>query len=115
MIAKNQNPRTVRLVISMLNRSNRVGNNLSKEADILVIGFLARTFGRNLIDSIDKPPNFFKTINRVLDLTLSYFKYPHNIIIAQIIWQSVEHVLSAGTTSTSTVYQKRNKIVSTRY
>lgn len=47
---------------------------LSKEAEMLLIGHMARTFGSKLIDSLDNPPSFTKTIFRVLELMEGYFK-----------------------------------------
>ena len=77
LIMKNRSPRMVRLVISMLNKGNRISPNLSQEAEILLIGFTGKAMGKNLIDVIDNPPSFTKAVYRMLDLILSYFKYPY--------------------------------------
>lgn len=74
MITANRNPRTVRLVISMLHGRANISNMLSKEAEMLLLGHLARTFGPKMIDSLDSPPSFTKTVFRVLELMESYFK-----------------------------------------
>lgn len=74
MISANRNPRTVRLVLTLLHGRINVSNILSKEAEMLLLGHLARTFGSKLIDSLDNPPSFTKTVFRLLDLMGSYFK-----------------------------------------
>jgi hypothetical protein len=74
IISKNKNARTVRLVFSMLNRSRNIVSNLSKEAEILLLGFMARAFGSRLLDVLDKKPSFEKASFRLLELVLSYFK-----------------------------------------
>lgn len=47
---------------------------LSKESEVLILGFLARTFGPKLVDSLDSQPSFTKTVFRLLELLTSYFK-----------------------------------------
>lgn len=42
---------------------------------MLLLGHLARTFGTKLIDTLDNPPSFTKTIFRLLELMESYFKF----------------------------------------
>ena len=74
MITKHKNPRTVRLVLSMLNRSKSVTSNLCREAEILLLGFMARAFGPRLADILDKKLSFEKAVFRLLELVLSYFK-----------------------------------------
>lgn len=74
MITGNKNPRTVRLVLSSLQSRTNISNMLSKEAEMLLLGHLARTFGPKMIDSLDNPPSFTKTIFRLLELMESYFK-----------------------------------------
>lgn len=74
MITANKNPRTIRLVISSLQSRANISNMLSKEAEMLLLGHLARTFGSKMMDSLDNPPSFTKTIFRVLELMESYFK-----------------------------------------
>lgn len=74
IITQNKNPRTVRLVLSMLNKSRNVSSNLSKEAEILLLGFMVRVFGSKLLDILDKKNlSFEKAIFRILDLVISYF------------------------------------------
>lgn len=73
IITKNKNPRTVRLVLSMLNKSRNISSNLCKEAEILLLGFMIRAFGSKLFDILDKKLSFEKTIYRVLELVLSHF------------------------------------------
>lgn len=74
MITGNKNSRTVRLVLSSLQSRTNISNMLSKEAEMLLLGHLARTFGPKMIDSLDNPPSFTKTIFRLLELMESYFK-----------------------------------------
>lgn len=65
----------MRLVFSMLQSRSNISNVLSKEAEMLLLGHLARTFGPKLMDSLDNPPSFTKSIFRMLEIVQSYFKY----------------------------------------
>jgi len=64
----------VRLVISMLNKTKNVSGTLSQEAEVLLLGYLARVFGNQLMDVLDKKMSFEKASYRLLELVLSYFK-----------------------------------------
>lgn len=75
MISKNRTPRTVRLVFSLLQSRISISNILSKEAEMLLLGHLARTFGPKLIDPLDNPASFSKTIFRLIELMENYFRY----------------------------------------
>jgi hypothetical protein len=75
LISKHRNPKTIRLIFSSLHSRTNISNVLSKEAEILLLGHTARIFGPKLIDSLDNPPSFTKTIFRLLELMQTYFKY----------------------------------------
>ena len=64
----------VRLVISMLNKTKNVSGTLSQEAEVLLLGYLARVFGNQLLDVLDRKMSFEKAVYRLLELVLSYFK-----------------------------------------
>jgi hypothetical protein len=64
----------VRLVLSMLNKSKNVSGKLSQEAEVLLLGYMARVFGNKLMDVLDKKMSFEKASFRLLELVLSYFK-----------------------------------------
>ena len=74
LINANKSPRMVRLVFSKLNECKRVTSSLSKEAEVLLLGFLARSFGSSLTDSLDDSGNFNKAIYRLLELIQTYFR-----------------------------------------
>jgi hypothetical protein len=59
----------------MLQSRTNISNVLSKEAEMLLLGHLARTFGPKLIDSLDSPPNFTKTVYRLVELVQTYFRF----------------------------------------
>jgi hypothetical protein len=65
----------VRLVISLLQSRTTISSILGKESEMLLLGHLAKTFGTKLIDTLDNPPSFTKTVFRLLELMESYFKY----------------------------------------
>lgn len=68
-------PKIVRLVISLLQSRTTISSILSKESEMLLLGHLAKTFGTKLIDTLDNPPSFTKSVFRLLELMESYFKY----------------------------------------
>lgn len=58
----------------MLNKTKNVSGTLSQEAEVLLLGYLARVFGNQLMDVLDKKMSFEKAAYRLLELVLSYFK-----------------------------------------
>lgn len=74
LISKNRTPRTVRLVFSMLQSRTNISCPQSKEAEMLLLGHLAKIFGNKLCDSLDNPPSFTKAVFRMMDLMIGYFK-----------------------------------------
>jgi len=55
-------------------------NTCSKEYEIFLFGHLAHTFGKNLIDISEKPPELIKTVFKICDVIHSYFKVITNYI-----------------------------------
>lgn len=75
LISKNKRPQLIRIVFSMLNEAKRVTNPLSKEAEVLILGYLAKSFGKSLSDPLDKNPSLEKSVFRLLELIQSYFHF----------------------------------------
>lgn len=46
----------------------------TKEVEVLILGFIALIYKKNLLDPIDKPPNFLKSVVRLCDGIFHYFK-----------------------------------------
>ncbi len=59
----------------MLQSRANISNVLSKEAEMLLLGHLARTFGPKLVDSLDNPPSFTKSVFRMVELVQTYFRF----------------------------------------
>lgn len=57
----------------MLNKSKNVSGTLSQEAEVLLLGYMARVFGTKLMDVLDKKMSFEKASFRLLELVLAYF------------------------------------------
>ena len=70
IIKENKNdPNSLRYYLSALNINTKTTktSNSAKEKHALIYGFISKTYGFDLYDSFDKPPNLIKTINRMLN------------------------------------------------
>ncbi len=45
-----------------------------KEMEILLIGYIAELYKKNLLDPLDKPPNLLKTCIRLYEILVSCLK-----------------------------------------
>lgn len=48
--------------------------------EVLVLGFIASVYKKNLVDPMDKPPSLLKTVVRLAEGIHAYFKVKRNRI-----------------------------------
>ena len=84
LIKENKNdPNALRYYLSALNINTKTTktSNSAKEKHALIYGFISKTYGFDLYDSFDKPPNLIKTINRMLNQIRSKYLEDSNYSI----------------------------------
>lgn len=46
----------------------------TKEIEVLILGYIATTFKKDLLDPLDKPPNFLRSCVRLCEGIYHYFR-----------------------------------------
>jgi hypothetical protein len=75
IVSNNTTPANLRMYFSCLAETKKASLGvLSKEAEIHVYGIICQSFGTELLDPLDKPPNLLKSVSRVIDNLQLYYK-----------------------------------------
>lgn len=74
LIVRNQSPENFRLMISYFGEFRNTSSVQSKELEVRLLGFMASVYKENCLDPSDKPPSLAKSILRLLDFLIGYFK-----------------------------------------
>ena len=74
IIKANDQSYYLRIYLSSICDQKRNSNSGTKEMEVLLLGYIASIFKTNLLDPMDKPPNFIKSVVRVCEGIHAYFK-----------------------------------------
>jgi hypothetical protein len=72
IIRENATPAALRVYLGLLTEGHKQISTNGKELQVLVLGYIAKIYQRNLLDPLDKPPNLIKSIARVIEIIHKY-------------------------------------------
>jgi len=120
IINENATPQALRIYLGMITEGHKHVNTNGKELYVLLLGYIAKAYKKQLLDPIDKPANLIKSVTRMCEIVHKYLTesssivhhacaltlikiYEHcmidqpNDLICAIFYQPLEAIIRGGT------------------